>query len=129
MFFVKFGWYWSSSSGSHVFSLYCNYLPLKKSLAFHLNKLESLSPTDDLIVPELVQISTVVFEKKIEMWKFYRQKTTTAMAQRVGALALKRKVGCSIPSPDRVVKTGRDSSIAKWTSNQKSSLELSAQVS
>ena len=30
----------------HVFSLFCDYLPLEKGAALHLNKLESLLPKD-----------------------------------------------------------------------------------
>ena len=60
MFCAKFGWNWPSGSGEKIFiissmfffaiSYICNYLPLEKSGALHLNKLES---------------GSVVLEKKI----------------------------------------------------------------
>ena len=50
---AKFGWNWPSGFGEENFlisSMYfgylCNYLPLEKGGAFHLNKLESPSPKD-----------------------------------------------------------------------------------
>ena len=52
---AKFGWNWISGSGggdflilSLYFSLFCNYLPLEKNAALHLNKLESPLPKDAL---------------------------------------------------------------------------------
>ena len=54
MLCAKFGWNWLSGSGEEDFlissmfffaiSYICNYLPLEKSGALHLNKLESLFP-------------------------------------------------------------------------------------
>ena len=49
MLCAKFGWNWPSGSGKdfnfvNVLSLFCNYLPLEKGGAHHLNKLESPSP-------------------------------------------------------------------------------------
>ena len=47
---AKFGWNWPSGSGEdflnfiNVFLLFCNYLPLEKGRALHLNKLDSLQP-------------------------------------------------------------------------------------
>ena len=53
MLCAKFGWNWPSGSGEdfnfvNVLSLFCNYLPLEKGGALHLNKLEFPSPKDDL---------------------------------------------------------------------------------
>ena len=55
MFCANFGWYWLNGSGEEdflnffkVFSLFRNYLPLKKSGALPLKKLESISPKDAL---------------------------------------------------------------------------------
>ena len=51
MLCAKFGWKWPSGSGEggpvvlNVFYLYPNYLPFEKGLTFHLNKLESPSPS------------------------------------------------------------------------------------
>ena len=50
MLCAKFGWNWTSGSGIddfyilNVFSLFRNYLPLKKCEALHLRKLEFSSP-------------------------------------------------------------------------------------
>ena len=52
------------------FRYLCNYLPLAKGGAFHLNKLESPS-TQGYFVPSLVEIGPVVLEKKMKMWKVY----------------------------------------------------------
>ena len=43
-------WFWRKRflNSINVFSLFSNYLPLEKDRALHLNKLESLSPTDAL---------------------------------------------------------------------------------
>ena len=55
MLCAKFGWNWLSGSGeedflilSMFFPYFCNYLPLEKGGALHLNKLESPSPKDAL---------------------------------------------------------------------------------
>ena len=55
MLCANFGWNWLSGSGEenffnfvNVFSLFRNYLPLEKSGALHLNKLESPLPKDAL---------------------------------------------------------------------------------
>ena len=55
MLCAKFGWNWFSGSGeddflilSMFFHYFCNYLPLEKGGALHLNKLESPSPKDAL---------------------------------------------------------------------------------
>ena len=56
----------------NVFSLFCNYLPLEKGWALHLNKLESPAPMD-----ALCQISwnwSMVMEKKMKIWKVYDNK-------------------------------------------------------
>ena len=50
MLWANNGWHWPSGSGEdfkfhqYIYSLIRYYLPLKKSVAFHLNKLESLHP-------------------------------------------------------------------------------------
>ena len=55
MLCVKFSWNWPSGAGEEdinfhksVFCLFCNYLPLDKGTALHLNKLESPLPKDAL---------------------------------------------------------------------------------
>ena len=48
----------------NVFSLFHNYLPLEKSWALHLNKIESPLPYIGF-VPSLVGFGLVVLEKKI----------------------------------------------------------------
>ena len=55
MLCAKFGWNWLSGSGeedflilSMFFPYFCNYLPLEKGGALHLNKLESPSSKDAL---------------------------------------------------------------------------------
>ena len=53
MLCAKFGWNWPSGSGEdfnfvNVLLLFCNYLPLEKGGALHLNKLKSPSPNDAL---------------------------------------------------------------------------------
>ena len=52
MLCAKFGWNWLNDSGEEdflkVISLFCNYLPLEKGEAIHLNKLESYWPNDVL---------------------------------------------------------------------------------
>ena len=53
----------------NVFWLFCNYLPLEKDVALHLNKLES-PPLKDAL---MIEIGPVVLEKKMKMWKVYRQ--------------------------------------------------------
>ena len=71
----KVGWNWLSGSWEdnfkfvNVFSLFRFYLPFEMVVALHLTKLESVS----LHCPCLVEISRVVLERKMEMWKVYRQ--------------------------------------------------------
>ena len=55
MICAKFGWNWPSGYGEEEFKislvyflLFCNYLPLEKGVALHLNNLEFPSPKDDL---------------------------------------------------------------------------------
>ena len=71
----KFGWNWLSGSWeedvyffANVFSLFCNYLPLKKGGALDLNKFPF---KQGCFVPNLVEIGPVVLKKKMEMWKVY----------------------------------------------------------
>ena len=54
-----------------VFYVNCYYLPLKKGMALHLNKLEFDSRTQGCFVQSLVEIGTVVLEKKMKMCKVY----------------------------------------------------------
>ena len=49
----------------HVFSLFRNYLPLEKCIALHLNNLNLISSTRGCFVFSLVEIGTVVLEKRI----------------------------------------------------------------
>ena len=49
----------------NVFSLFRNYLPLEKDRAFHLKKLESLSPKNVLCQVWLKLAKWYVLEKKI----------------------------------------------------------------
>ena len=49
----------------NVFSLFCNYLPLDKGMALHLNKLESPLPKNTLCQLSLVEIVPMVLEKKM----------------------------------------------------------------
>ena len=49
-----------------VILLFCHYLPLEKGMALYLNKLES-PPSNDGLVPSVVEIGPVVLEKKIKM--------------------------------------------------------------
>ena len=53
----------------NLFLLFPNYLPFGKAMALHLKKLESPLPRDT----NLVKIGPVVLEKKMKMWKVYRQ--------------------------------------------------------
>ena len=55
MICAKFGWNWPSGYGEEEFKislvyflLFCNYLPLEKGVALHLNNLEFPSPKDAL---------------------------------------------------------------------------------
>ena len=43
----------------------CYYLSLEKNTAIHLNKYKLSSPKDALVVPSLIEIGSVVLEKKI----------------------------------------------------------------
>ena len=52
---AKYGWNWPTGSEEEdffnfvtIFLLFRNYLPLEKSRALHLNKIESCTPKDDL---------------------------------------------------------------------------------
>ena len=51
--------------------LFGYYLPIEKGMTLHLNKFESTSLKDDLIVPSLVEIAPVVLEKKI-FFQYYQ---------------------------------------------------------
>ena len=80
----------------NVISLFCNYLPLGKGMALHLNKLESPSPRDTLCQVWLKLVQVFV-EKKSKIGKVYKRKNRRTYRQ--------------------------------TTDDQKSSLELSDQVS
>ena len=54
----------------NVILLFCNYLPLGKGMALHLNKLESPVPKDALCQ---VKIGPGFLEKKSKIGKVYRQ--------------------------------------------------------
>ena len=81
---AKFGWNLTSGSGEeiflkkillnfdNVFWLFRNYLPLEMGVALHLKKVE-FSITQWCFVPSLVEIGPVNLEKKMKMWKVYRQ--------------------------------------------------------
>ena len=58
-------WFWRRGFFNvvNMFLLFCNYLPMEKSWALHLNKLESF--TQEYFVSSLVEIGSVVLEKKI----------------------------------------------------------------
>ena len=59
-------WRWRFFNFVNVFLLFCYYLPLEKVGALHLNKLESSSPKNTL----LVEFGPVVLEKKMLCAKF-----------------------------------------------------------
>ena len=58
----------------NVFSLFRNYLPLKKGGALHLNKIWiKLNPLHQMMLCVKFEICQVVLEKKIKKWKVYGQ--------------------------------------------------------
>ena len=66
--YLKFAqWFWIRGflNFINVFSLFRNYFPLEKCQALHFPF------TRGCFVPSLVEISPVVLEKKIKMWKVY----------------------------------------------------------
>ena len=71
MLFAKFGWNWLRGSGKedffkfvNVFSLFCNYLPLKKERGPSFEQ-TWIPFTQGCFVPSLVEIGPVVQEEKI----------------------------------------------------------------
>ena len=76
MLCAKFGWNWlwflrrRFFNFVNVFSLFRNYFPLEKGRALHLNKIESFYPR-----MLCAKFGPVVLEKKIKMWKVYKQTT------------------------------------------------------
>ena len=67
-------WFWRRRflNFDNIFLLYRNYLPLEKGVARHVNKFKSPPPKDALCQVWL-KIDSVVLEKKMKMWKVYRQ--------------------------------------------------------
>ena len=57
----------------NVFSLFRNYLALEKGVALYLNKLESPWPKNALCQVWYKVAHAVVLEKKMKIWKVYRQ--------------------------------------------------------
>ena len=79
MLCAKIGWNWLSGSGEEIFLIlsmyfryFCNNLPFEMGWVLHLNKLDSPF-TQGCIVTSLVENGPVVLEKKMKMWKVYRQ--------------------------------------------------------
>ena len=72
-------WFWKRKflNFVNVFLLFCNYLPLEKSVILHLKRLESLLLKDALchvwLKLKLVEIGPVVLEMKMTIWKVYGQ--------------------------------------------------------
>ena len=79
---AKFGWNLTYGSGEEDFlilsmyfdSLFGNYLSLVKGGPFF--EQTWIPSTQGCFVPSLVEIDTVVLEKKIKMWKFTARRTT-----------------------------------------------------
>ena len=78
MLCAKFGWNWASGSGEEDFLIFS--ITITFSLLSPLGKgrrpsfEESWIPsTQGCSVPSLVEISPVVLEKKLKMWKVYRR--------------------------------------------------------
>ena len=63
-------WRWRFFNFVNLFSLFCNYLPLGKGVALHLNKLESPF-SHECSVPSLDEIGPAVLEKKIFKFRQY----------------------------------------------------------
>ena len=78
---AKFSWNWPSGYGRrfldvvNVFSPCCcmYHLPLEKGVALYLKKLESPAITQVCFVPSLVEISSVVLEKKLNAYSLCDQ--------------------------------------------------------
>ena len=56
----------------NIFLLFPYYLPLEKGVALHLNN-AWIPITQGCFVPSLFEIGPVVLERKMKMWKVYRQ--------------------------------------------------------
>ena len=67
-------WFWRRRflNFVNVFSLFCNYLPLKKGWGSSFEQ-TWIPFTQGCFVPSLVEIGPVVLEKRIKMWQVYRQ--------------------------------------------------------
>ena len=67
-------WFWRIRflNFVHVFSLFRNNLPLEKDRALQL-KQTRIPFNQECFVPSLVEIGSVVLEKKMKMWKVYIQ--------------------------------------------------------
>ena len=69
MLCAMFGWKWPIGSWEDFkFHQFRYYLPLEKDVALHLKKFESLLPKR-CFVPSLVEIGSVVLEKKISKFR------------------------------------------------------------
>ena len=84
---AKFSWYWPSGSGEddfsnlfNVFSLFRNYLSLEKGRSPSSEQIW-MPFTQGCFVQSLVEIGPVVLEKKMKMWKVYRQTDTPTDGQ------------------------------------------------
>ena len=117
MLCAKFGWNWPIGSGEegflsfvNLFSLFLNYLPLEKGGALHLEKLESPSPKDALCQVWL-KLAQWFWRRSWKSEKFTDGRTDRQTDRRT----------------DR--RTDRQTDRRRTKGEQKSSLELSAQVS
>ena len=66
-------WFWRQrySNFVNVFQLICYNLPFEKDMALHLKK-NWVPTTKGCFVPSLDEIGPAVHEKKMKMWKVYR---------------------------------------------------------
>ena len=78
----KFSWNWPRGSGNYVnvFSLFRNYLPLKKAWPFILNKFESPSPKNALC-QVLLKLARWFWRRRWHCEKFTTTTTTTENGQ------------------------------------------------
>ena len=75
---TKFCWIWPSGSGEEIFlyfvnvySIFANYLPLEKGGSSC--EQTWIHSTKGCFVPSLIEVGPVIVEKKMKMWKLYRQ--------------------------------------------------------
>ena len=72
---------WNQLSGSwnellnfvHVFLLICNHLPFERGDRGPSLKKNWIPSTQECFVSDLVEISRLVLEEKMKMWKVYKQ--------------------------------------------------------